>query len=344
MVMQKSHMAVNRNRPSIERWFVVLAPLLLMFSIKAFAAEGYGAIGAVHAEAPITSMPFERHQARDLIALKSDPLLDGGEWILTTKSLSGDGDQPHIPSEIYLLVEGRFGQIQPIVKNVLVKLGTFETISGMYAFGDARLGDDYDRRTKADEYNFDEFPSIMCSECWTKIAVVRSPEIRQAWMDKMAEKARAIYKTRPPGNTEALDQSIKDAQNCSYIQPGDVPLKPVAYFYATQAHEQKRYGFLQGYFGSIRTRRRLSVEMADVTTIFGRPATYIRLARADTYPDLDWKWYDPGFVEHGGLRKTDGARFVPLSILDAVTKAVSKDLGDGKVIVGNLDQWGGGCL
>jgi hypothetical protein len=49
-------------------------------------------------------------------------------------------------------------------------------------------------------------------------------------------------------------------------------------------------------------------------------------------------------VEHGGLRKTDGARFVPLSILDAVTKAVSKDLGDGKVIVGNLDQWGGGCL
>lgn len=296
---------------------------------------------AIQAEAPLGSIPFQRHLARDLVALKDDPLLDPNEWILTTESRDGDAGRPHIPPDIYLLVNGQFDQVQQAVKSALAGFGTFEVIAGMYKFGDARLSD----RIGRDEYNdSDTHDLITSSFLWAKVQLATRPEIRQAWMADQAERARADYARRSPANTETIDQWLKDSQNCRYVDATEVAQESVAYFYATQVSEKKRYGFLQGHPGVIRTRQRLSVEIADLTSIFGHTVTGVRIDRTDTYPNPYWRAFELHFDEHSGPSPTKSDSFVPLSVFNAITDAVGKGLVSGSVIVGHPDQWAADCL
>lgn len=210
-----------------------------------------------------------------------------------------------------------------MVRTALSTFGTFNVISGMYSFGDKRLES---VNAGSDTFDFTEKSSLSTEFPWNRMAVIMRPEIRNIWMTGQASLSRSHFASRPPQYSNTVEESIWESQDCRSIgDPGQtkIPLPKVQYFLAKQNHWTKRYGFRQGWFGAIRTRRQTTVEVIDLTPIFGHEVTDIRISRLDTYLNMGWRWYELNFYEHGGPGPVILTSFVPGSLFDAITRTIA---------------------
>ncbi|TCV92686.1 hypothetical protein EC912_10624 [Luteibacter rhizovicinus] len=169
------------------------------------------------------------------------------------------GTTPRAATEVHLLIDAPFAEVQPAVKKALAGLGQFDSSTENSLLA----------------YQIDG---------WGEVLLSRRPDLRNALAKHFVQPRLELALKEGLLTAAEVDQRMALAR-------ADVTSAPQAgyaldAFQATYpnyyANQNRSYGVLE------KSRSKLSIYVFDVSAAFGHPATAVRISREDTYPNPDY--------------------------------------------------------
>jgi hypothetical protein len=204
---------------------------------------------------------------------------------------------PEAASEIHLLVDAPYADVQPAVQKALANLGQFDS----------------DVQTIKIAYQ---------PNGWDKVLLSRRPDLRDALATHLAQPALELSLREGTLTPAEVDQRMALARaDTSWPPQGGAALDAFQKTYASyHATQNRSYGVLNG------SKSELCIYVIDVSASFGHPATTVRISRLDTYPNPNYsklkalRDFNP-FGPHAP--RTSSSFVVPATVFDAVRTALA---------------------
>lgn len=166
---------------------------------------------------------------------------------------------PGAATEVQLLVDAPFAEVQLAVQKALATLGRFES------------------RTDSSQLAYQ-------ADGWDEVLLSRRPDLRDALFKRFGRPALQLALKEGLLTAAEVDRRMALARADTTSSPQDrIALTEFQGTYPGYYSKQSRsYGILQ------KSTSELSVQVFDVSAAFGHPATAVRLSREDTYPNPDF--------------------------------------------------------